>query len=36
MLGKYMPLGLLAPLFIAIIYGVIDYLITTPKKRQEP
>lgn len=31
MIGKYLPLGLLAPMIIAIIYGVLDYLTTSNK-----
>lgn len=28
MVNKYLPLGLLAPMIIAIIYGVLDYLVS--------
>lgn len=28
MVNKYLPLGLLAPMVIAIIYGVLDYLVS--------
>lgn len=28
MVNKYLPLGLLIPVVIAIIYGVLDYLVS--------
>lgn len=28
MVNKYLPLGLLIPMVIAIIYGVLDYLVS--------
>lgn len=31
MVNKYLPLGLLIPMVIAIIYGVLDYLVSEEK-----
>lgn len=31
MVNKYLPLGLLIPIVIAIIYGVLDYLVSEEK-----